>query len=152
MVGQAPEEKAMSESAFEYDESEWPIVRVVSPDGAIDDDSFARNLQRLSSYLERRQPLVFVIELRSRSTLSVEQRDAIRRHETRQRELIAQFQRGIGIVTRSTFQRAMISAIFWLVRSPSPTQAFSDVESAMAWARTLLGQPRAERPRSSAAR
>lgn len=138
----------MSDGRFEYDESEWPIVRIVSPDGSVDDATFAGNFQRMTTYLQRRQPLVFVIELGSGTALSVDQRDAIRRHEAQQRELIAQFQRGIAIVTRSTFQRAMISAIFWLIRSPSPTQAFSDVDSAKAWGRTLLGQHRPAPPAS----
>jgi hypothetical protein len=121
---------AMSDTSFEYDESEWPILRIVTPAGVVNDAEFGRNFQRMTAYLERRQALVFVIELDPATNLSVKQ----------QRVLIAQFQRGIAIVTHSKFQRAMINAIFWLIRSPSPTQAFSDVESAKVWARTLLGQ------------
>jgi hypothetical protein len=139
----------MSDASFEYDESEWPIVRIVAPPGLVDDAEFARNFQRMTAYLERRQPLVFVIELHTGTNLSVQQRDAIRRHEDQQRGLIAQFQRGIAIVTHSTFQRAMINAIFWLVRSASPTQAFSDVASAKVWARTLLGHRSVSKPASS---
>jgi hypothetical protein len=139
----------MSETSFEYDETDWPIVRIVTPGGVVDDGQFARNFQRMTSYMERRQALVFVIELHPGTNLSVKQRDEIRRHEEQQRALIAQFQRGIAIVTHSTFQRAMINAIFWLIRSPSPTQAFSDVESAKVWARTLLGQRSLTSPASS---
>jgi hypothetical protein len=132
----------MSDQTFEYDESEWPIVHIVSPDGPLDDASLDRNFRSMTMYLERRQPLVFIIELGKSSTLSVPQRDAIRRHEAEQRGLIAQFQRGVAVVTRSTFQRAMINAIFWLIRSPSSTEAFPDVESAKAWARARLGSHR----------
>jgi hypothetical protein len=141
----------MSEASFEYDESEWPIVRVVTPAGVVADAQFALNFQRMTSYLERHQPLVFIVELHEGTNLSVAQRDGIRRHEEQQRALIAQFQRGIAIVTHSTFQRAMINAIFWLIRSPSPTQAFSDVESAKVWARTLLGHRSLSKPAGSVA-
>ena len=141
----------MSDTSFAYDESEWPIVRVVTPPGVVDDSEFARNFRQMTTYLERRQALVFIIELHSGTNLSVKQRDEIRRHEEQQRTLIAQFQRGIAIVTHSTFQRAMINAIFWLIRSPSPTQAFSDVESAKVWARTLLGHRSLSNPTSSTA-
>ena len=130
----------MSGEVFQYDESDWPIVRVVSPSGRVEDAMLARNFERMAGYLERRQPLVFIIELGTGTALSVQQRDQIRRHEEQHRDLIAQFQRGIGIVIRSTFQRAMIGAIFWLIRSPSPTETFADVESAKLWARALLGQ------------
>jgi hypothetical protein len=140
----------MSDASFVYDESEWPIVRIVTPAGVVDDAQFSRNFQRMTAYLERRQPLIFVIELHAGTNLSVKQRDEIRRHEEQQRALIAQFQRGIAIVTHSTFQRAMINAIFWMIRSPSPTQAFSDAESAKIWARTLLGRSLSS-PASSAA-
>jgi len=136
----------MSDQTFEYDESEWPLVHIVSPNGPLDDASLDRNFRSMTAFLERRQRLVFVIELGASSTLSVAQRDAIRRHEAEQRDLIAQYQRGIAIVTRSTFQRAMINAIFWLIRSPSSTEAFSDVESAKTWARGLLGQTRSTSP------
>jgi hypothetical protein len=142
---------AMSDTSFEYDESEWPIVRIVTPAGVVNDAEFGRNFQRMTAYLERRQALVFVIELDPATNLSVKQRDEIRRHEEQQRVLIAQFQRGIAIVTHSKFQRAMINAIFWLIRSPSPTQAFSDVESAKVWARTLLGQRSLSSPAGSTA-
>jgi hypothetical protein len=142
-------EMAMSDTSFEYDESEWPIVRIQTPGGAVDDVEFERNFQRLTAYLERRQQLVFVIELHTGTNLTVKQRDEIRRHEERQRALITQFQRGIAIVAHSKFQRAMINAIFWLIRSPSPTQAFSDVESAKVWARSLLGQRSLSSPASS---
>ena len=140
----------MSETRFEYDETEWPIVRIVTPAGAVDDAQFAANFQRMTAYMQRRQSLVFVIELHPGTNLSVAQRDEIRRHEEQQRALIAQFQRGIAIVTHSTFQRAMINAIFWLIRSPSPTQAFSDAASAKVWARTLLGHRSLTDPASSA--
>jgi hypothetical protein len=138
----------MTDPTFEYDDSEWPIVHIVSPDGPLDDASLERNFRNMTAYLERRQPMVFIIELGRSSTLSVPQRDAIRRHEAEQRGLIAQFQRGIAIVTQSAFQRAMINAIFWLIRSPSSTEAFPDVESAKTWARTLVGQHRSASPAS----
>jgi hypothetical protein len=141
----------MSDAGFEYDESEWPIVRIVTPAGVVDDAAFAGNFRRMTAYLERRQPLIFVIELHAGTNLTVKQRDEIRRHEEQQRALIAQFQRGIAIVTHSTFQRAMINAVFWLIRSPSPTQAFSDVESAKVWGRTLLGHRSLSSPVGSSA-
>lgn len=141
----------MSDAGFEYDESEWPIVRIVTPAGVVDDAAFEGNFRRMTAYLERRQPLIFVIELHAATNLTVKQRDEIRRHEEQQRALIAQFQRGIAIVTHSTFQRAMINAVFWLIRSPSPTQAFSDVESAKVWGRTLLGHRSLSNPVGSSA-
>lgn len=128
----------MSDS-FEYDDSRWPVVRVISPD-KLDDATFERHIQRLTAYLERRQPLVFVMELRSATSLSIEQRERIRRHEAEHRDLIAQFQRGVAIVVHSAFQRATVSALFWLIRSPSPTQTFASAELAMTWAKALLGQ------------
>jgi hypothetical protein len=130
----------VTQLAFEYDESRWPIVRVICPNTLVDDATFERHLQGLTKYLERRCPLVFVIELGLASNLSVQQRERIRRHETEHRVLISQFQRGKAIVARSAFQRAMIRAVFWLVRSPNPTLAFASVESAVAWGRALLGE------------
>ena len=130
----------MSAKAFEYDESGWPILRVVCPDTLVDDQTFERHLQRLTTYLERRRALVFVIELGGASNLSVPQRERIRRHEVEHRALIAQFRRGRAVIARSAFQRAMIRAVFWLAQSPSPTEAFSNVESALDWARRLLGE------------
>lgn len=139
----------MSDASFEDDESEWPLVHIVSPAGTLSDAAFADNFRQMTAYLTRRQPLVFVIELHAATNLSVKQRDEIRRHEEQQRSLIAQFQRGIAIVTHSKFQRAMINAIVWLIRSPSPTQAFSDVDSAKVWARNLLKNRSASDPAGS---
>jgi len=130
----------MSNAGFDYDDSDWPVVRIGSPKTVADDATFERHIQRLTAYLERRKPLVFVIELHDATSLSVEQRDRIRRHEAERRDLIARYQRGMAIVVRSSFQRAMIKAVFWLIESPSPTQAFATIEAAMSWARALLGQ------------
>lgn len=141
----------MRDTSFQYDESEWPLVHIVVAAGAVADEQLADNFRKMTGYLERRQPLVFVIELHAGSNLSVQQRDQIRRHEEQQRSLIAQFQRGVAIVTHSKFQRAMINAIFWLIRSPSPTQAFSDVDSAKVWGRTLLGNRSLSDPAGSSA-
>jgi hypothetical protein len=138
----------MAGDAYLYDESEWPVVRVVPPEGAISDTEFARHLQRLTGFLERRQRMVFVVEWRLDAALSTEQRDKIRSHEQQHRALVGQYQAGMAIVVHSAFQRAMVAAVVWLVRSPSPTQVFSSLEGALTWAASLLGR---EAPQASGA-
>lgn len=132
--------------SFDYDESHWPIVRVLPPKSLFDDATFERHLARLAAYLQRRQPLVFIVVLQHGSSLSMQQRERFRRHEAEHRDLMAQFQRGVAIVVHSAFQRAMVSALFWLIRSPNPAKTFASAELAMSWANGLLGQADAPPP------
>jgi hypothetical protein len=136
--------------SFDYDESHWPIVRVLPPTSLFDDATFERHLGRLEAYLQRRQPLVFIVVLQHGSSLTLQQRERFRRYEAEHRDVMAQFQRGVAIVVHSAFQRAMVNALFWLTRSPNPARTFASAELAMSWANGLLGQ--ADTPPSAAQR
>ena len=107
-------------SAYVYDESQAPILRIVVPSPPASDAEFERLLAWHRAELERRRPFAVLFELAAGAGVSVERRERIRRH-TRQNEAgFRDYQCALGVVVGSAYQRALASAVSWIAKPPSP--------------------------------
>jgi hypothetical protein len=130
-------------SAYVYDESQAPILRIVVPSPPASDAEFERLLAWHRAELERRRPFAVLFELAAGAGVSVERRERIRRH-TRQNEAgFRDYQCALGVVVGSAYQRALASAVLWIAKPPSPARIFLDRKSAFEWAQSRLAAPRA---------
>jgi hypothetical protein len=133
-------------SAYIYDESESPIVRIVVPSPAASDVDFEGLLAWHRAQLERRRPFALLFELSSGAGVSVERRERIRRHTRQHEAAFRDYQRALGIVVGSAYQRALASAVLWIAKPPSPARIFVEREAAFEWARSRLVGPLAADP------
>jgi hypothetical protein len=135
-------------SAYVYDDSQSPILRIVVPSRPASDSEFERLLAWHRAELERRRPFAVLFELAAGAGVSVERRERIRRH-TRQNEAgFREYQRALGVVVCSAYQRALASAVLWIAKPPSPARIFLDRKSAFEWAVSRMELPRALEPLS----
>ena len=133
-------------SAYVYDESQSPIVRIVVPSPAAPDADFERLLAWHREELGRRRPFAVLFELSNGAGVSVERRERIRRH-TREHEIaVREYQCALGVVVGSAYQRALASAVLWIAKPPCPARIFVDRESGLEWARARMAAPRAADP------
>ena len=127
-------------SAYVYDESQSPVVRIVVPSPAASDADFERLLAWHRAQLERRRPFAVLFELSSGAGVSVERRERIRRHTRQHETAFREYQWALGVVVESAYQRALASAVLWIAKPPSPA-AFSWTATrrtsgpAVAWSR-----------------
>jgi hypothetical protein len=129
-------------SAYVYDESQSPIVRIVVPSPPASDSEFERLLAWHRTELERRRPFAVVFELATGAGVSVERRERIRRHTRQHEAAFREYQCALGVVVGSAYQRALASAVLWIAKPPSPARIFLERESALDWARSRMAAPR----------
>jgi hypothetical protein len=124
--------------SFTYDETKWPLVQVAAPTGAPTSGSHEAHLARLAGLLSRRSAFAIVVDLGSTGGLDVAQRERMRRFVREHNAELREFVRGVGIVTRSRFQRALVTTVEWLARPPCAIRVFEAHEDALAWARARI--------------
>ena len=98
-------------SAYVYDESQSPIVRIVVPALAAPDSEFERLLAWHRAELARQRPFAVLFELASGAGVSVERRERIRRHTRQHEAAFREYQWALGVVVSSAYQRALASAV-----------------------------------------
>ncbi|HWZ87214.1 MAG TPA: hypothetical protein VNW92_00140 [Polyangiaceae bacterium] len=124
-----------------YDEGHWPIVLVTMPKEELDDAELSQHLDRMSSFSKRGVPFVHIVDLRMTASLSAEARRLIAERSDRDEEAYPGVLVGLAVVLATPLQRGIFKAINWLSQASRPSEAFSDLETATAWARRLLAAP-----------
>lgn len=135
-------------SAYVFDESQSPIVRIVIPSPPASEAEFEKLLVWHRVQLGRQRPFAVLFELASGAGVSVERRERIRRHTRELEPALREYQCALGIVVASAYQRALASAVLWIAKPPCPARIFVDRESGFEWARARLSGPRVTEPLS----
>ena len=130
---------------YEWDESEWPLVRVkVHPTFTpVDQEGM---FVRFRQMLERKTRCVLVHDSRQAPPASAVARQRVVQAMGELEPLATRYMAGVAVVLSSTVQRGILTAILWVRPAPYPLQVVATVEAGEAWARERLN----ESPRSSA--
>lgn len=122
-----------------FDETEWPILKILCPSSHTDDD-FDAYLEQLSSYRGRGEPYVICYDTQDGRALPATQR----KKQTDYVEMIKMkkpvLMLGFAAVAHNAVQRGVMTAIFWMQNSPWPMKVFGHTEPAMEWLKERLAE------------
>jgi hypothetical protein len=122
----------------QYDERAWPIVVVTMPVEELTGADLLRHMDRMSSFSTRDTQFVQIIDVRTANSLSANGRRLVAERMDQDEEAHPRTLIGVAIVLATPLHRGIFKAISWLSRNPRPFEAFSEVEDAMVWGRSLL--------------
>ncbi len=125
-----------------FDESAWPLVYVRYPSNGLDDEGLEIFLDRIMSYLRRRDKFACLIDCRGMTMA----------HTANQRRRITdwlaepELQRlaphaiAISVLFRSALIRGALTAVNWIKPPPAPVKAFGSVADSAPWLRQRLAE------------
>jgi hypothetical protein len=120
-----------------FEESAWPLVYVRYPSNGLNDQGLEVFLERVMSYLRRRDRFACLIDCRGMTIA----------HTANQRRRIAEWlaepelQRlsphaiAIAVLFRSALIRGALTAVNWIKPPPAPVKAFGSVADSAPWLR-----------------
>ena len=120
-----------------FDESAWPLVYVRYPSNGLKDEGLEVFLERVMSYLRRRDRFACLIDCRGMTMA----------HTANQRRRIAEWlaepelQRlsphaiAMAVLFRSALIRGALTAVNWIKPPPAPVKAFGSVAESAPWLR-----------------
>jgi hypothetical protein len=116
----------------------WPILIIKEADS--DDPGIVeRSLSVVEELYEtKKEPYVTVIDGRAGRRPSPAQRYLQTEFRRKYEDHVKQYSRGTAIVTKSEILKAVVSAMFWLKAPDNVAKMFTDMESAIEWARDRL--------------
>jgi hypothetical protein len=117
---------------IELDDSRWPIVVMRYPP-TIDDDDFARHIERIVSYIQRREPWGLLNDTRDGAIPNLAQTKAIVAMYDANEALVRTYWRGTALVFDSPFFAAVLTTLTWMRPQFHPFKAFRRYDDAMAW-------------------
>jgi hypothetical protein len=104
----------------------------------IDVDTTNRYFDQAAKLLERREPLVFVLDARATSRASSAVREAAGKRLKEQRAARQAFLRGEATVLSSALIRGTLTALYFVAPPGYPTKVFSDLDAARSWAESRI--------------
>lgn len=125
-----------------FDESAWPLVYVGYPSNGLNDEGLEVFLERILSYLRRRQQFACLVDCRGMTIA----------HTANQRRRIAEWlaepelQRlsphatAIAVLFRSALIRGALTAVSWIKPPPAPVKAFGSVADSASWLRERFSE------------
>lgn len=120
------------------DASRWPIliVRIIKNDEA---GYLRRSFEAVAElYRTRKEPYVTVIDTSSGHRPSPDHRYLQTEFRREHAAHVKKYCRGTAIVVKSEIIKAVVTAIFWIKPPDTETKFFTDMDSAVAWARGRL--------------
>jgi hypothetical protein len=123
---------------YEYDDRNWPILRVRTPMTPPSEETFKEHLARLTGFLRRHEPYAVILDTSGRSTLAAPFREMVRKHRLATYAEAAIYQRAAAFVVGSVFERAVLTAILTMSPAPYPSRVFDDIDLAEAWVTKYL--------------
>lgn len=121
-----------------YDEGQWPILVITLPPQEPTDAELYGYLDRISAFTKRGVPYVQVLDVRLVQSFSARGRRLMAERTELDDKAYPGVVLGVGVVLSGALQRGIFKAMAWLISTPRPTQSFSEVESALSWARHLV--------------
>ena len=117
----------------------WPIIVIKQADAG-DDEMNQRNLVALDElYTTRKEPYVTVMDARGGKRPNAGQRYLQTEFRRKHQDHVKTYCRGFAIVTTSEAIKGVTSAMFMIKEPDTVTELFTDMDSAVAWARERLG-------------
>jgi hypothetical protein len=125
-----------------FDEGAWPLVYVRYPSNGLNDDGIEVFIERILSYLGRRQAFACLIDCRGMTMA----------HTANQRRRIAEWlaepelQRlsphaiAIAVLFRSGLIRGALTAVNWIKPPPAPVKPFGSVADSAPWLRERFSE------------
>ena len=120
-----------------FDEGAWPLVYVRYPSNGLDDAGLEVFLERIISYLRRREKFACLIDCRGMTmahTANQRRRIADWLAEP-ELERLAPHASAIAVLFRSALIRGALTAVNWIRPPPAPVKAFGSVADAAPWLR-----------------
>jgi hypothetical protein len=123
-----------------FDESAWPLVYVRYPSNGLDDEGLEVFIERVMSYLRRRDKFACLIDCRGMTMA----------HTANQRRRLTnwfaepELQRlsphaiAMAVLFRSALIRGALTAVNWIKPPPAPVKAFGSVTESAPWLRQRL--------------
>jgi hypothetical protein len=123
-----------------FDESAWPLVYVRYPSNGLNDEGLEVLIERVMSYLRRRDKFACLIDCRGMTMA----------HTANQRRRITEWlaepelQRlsphaiAMAVLFRSALIRGALTAVNWIKPPPVPVKAFGSVAESAPWLRQRL--------------
>jgi hypothetical protein len=123
-----------------FDESAWPLAYVRYPSNGLDDEGLEVFIERVMSYLRRRDKFACLIDCRGMTMA----------HTANQRRRLTnwfaepELQRlsphaiAMAVLFRSALIRGALTAVNWIKPPPAPVKAFSSVAESAPWLRQRL--------------
>ena len=119
------------------EDTQWPVVVVTFP-SQFDDGDIANYLAELAALRSRKTPYVIVVDIANSQQLTPKQRKMQADYIKEEAQLRELFLKGVAFVAPTAIHRGILTAIFWLQKSPVQHQAFAWLDDAMTWARSAL--------------
>lgn len=125
-----------------FDEGAWPIAYVRYPSNGLDDEGLEVFLDRILSYLRRREKFACLVDCRGMTMA----------HTANQRRRIAEWLAGpelqqlsphaiaIAVLFKSALIRGALTAVNWIKPPPAPVKAFGSVADASPWVKQRLDE------------
>lgn len=115
-----------------FDDSRWPLL-IICYVGTMSDVEYEESLDRLSSFLQRREPFFLIVDTSRSGMPNNAQRQRQVEWSRAHAELERTWGRGTSFIVTSPFVRVAMS-LFFHVRPPgTPYVIVSDMGSALTW-------------------
>jgi hypothetical protein len=108
---------------------EWPLVRVTF-DQTVDDEEFADYVRAQSEVLDRGEPYVMLLDVRTGGALNAAQRHAIAQFARRRHDDIARLCKLAVFVISNPIVRGVLTTVLWLQPLPCPHEVVASIEVA----------------------
>ena len=137
----APFDDNATVSAIEFDESDWPLLRINFTAGPNDEefDAYLRRYDEVYVRRGQRYGLMMVVHAgmpMTKTAHAKQQAEWIGNNEDVVRRLCA----GIAFVLPSPLHRGVLRAILWMQGLPVPYKVFDDPQTGRVWLQGLLGE------------
>jgi hypothetical protein len=123
-----------------FDESAWPLVYVRYPSNGLDDEGLEVFLERVMSYLRRRDKFACLIDCRGMTMAhTANQRRRITNwFEEPELQRLSPNAIAMAVLFRSALIRGALTAVNWIKPPPAPVKAFGSVAESAPWLRQRL--------------
>ncbi|MCB9610135.1 MAG: hypothetical protein H6716_26345 [Polyangiaceae bacterium] len=122
----------------EFDESEWPILRVTF-DVSISPTEVDAYLARCSELLSRRERMGLLIDARRADVPDAKTRARFVEFFDVQRPRTRRYIAGMSVVLRTAMGRGVVTAVTWMESPSFPVKSFEHASEARLWLKDLLG-------------
>jgi hypothetical protein len=125
-----------------FDESAWPLIYIRYPSNGLNDEGLEVLLERMMSYLRRRQQFACLVDCRGMTMAhTAHQRRRITGWFTEpELQRLAPHAIAIAVLFRSAVIRGALTAVNWIKPPPAPVKAFGSVADSAPWMRERFAE------------
>jgi hypothetical protein len=125
-----------------FDESAWPLVYVRYPSNGLDDEGIEVFIERILSYLRRRQGFACLIDCRGMTMAhTANQRRRITEWLAEpELERLSPHAIAIAVLFHSGLISGALTAVNWIKPPPAPVKAFGSVADSAPWLRERFSE------------